>query len=54
LGQPLSDVHIPTGRVSFEDVVVFSSTISMRAPRDDWREIITETRERFEAFRTWA
>lgn len=55
LGHPLPELHIPSGRVSFEDIVVFLvDDLDVRAARNDWREIVNESQERFRRFRTWA
>jgi hypothetical protein len=52
---PLSKLHVPTGRVSFEEVVLFLvDELGVVPARDDWREIVSESFERFKTFRTWA
>lgn len=47
--------HIPTGRVAFEDVLVFLfHDFDVPLARNDGRDIVEESRRRFHAFRTWA
>ena len=54
-GLSLSKLHIPTGRVSFEQVVRFLVDDFQVVPqRHDWRDVIAESEERFRAFRTWS
>jgi hypothetical protein len=56
LGVTLSKLHIPSGRVAFEEVLRFLiddlSVIPVRP--DDWRVIVGDSEARFKAFRTWA
>lgn len=55
LGLALKNLHIPTGRVSFEEVVRFLIDELRVVPvRDDWQEVIGETETRFREYRTWA
>lgn len=50
----LPRLHVPTGRVSFEEVVRFLVTDLRVVPaRRDWQETLAETESRFRAFRTW-
>jgi hypothetical protein len=54
-GLSMSRLHIPTGRVSFEQVVRFLvDDLEVVPPRHDWRDVIAESEERFRAFRTWS
>jgi hypothetical protein len=46
--------HIPTGRVSFEEVVRFLLTeVKVRENQPDWEDILAESERRFRAFRRW-
>jgi hypothetical protein len=55
LGTKLSKLHIPSGRVAFEEVVRFLiADLGVTPSRDDWQEVIGEAEDRFRAFRTWA
>ncbi len=55
LGLALKNLHIPTGRASFEEVVRFVVEELRAEPlRDDWNEIVAETERRFRQYRTWA
>lgn len=50
----LPKLHVPTGRVSFEEVVRFLVTeLGVSPMRNDWEETLAETEARFRAFRTW-
>lgn len=50
----LRGLHVPTGRVSFEEVLRFFITeMGLRPARSDWEAVLGETEERFRAFRTW-
>jgi hypothetical protein len=47
-------VHMPSGRVSFEQVVRFLvDDLHIEPRRKDWRTVIDECDQRFRAFRTW-
>jgi hypothetical protein len=55
LGLDLPTLHIPTGRVSFEEVVRFLIEEMRVVPtREDWQAVIADTERRFREFRTWA
>jgi hypothetical protein len=55
LGVSLSKLHIPTGRVSFEEVVRFLVEELRVVPiRADWREIVADSEVRFREYRTWS
>jgi len=46
--------HLPTGRVSIEEVFRFLiEEFHVEEVRDDWDSILSDTQTRFEAFRTW-
>jgi len=51
----LPKLHIPSGRVSFEEVVRFLIDDLDVAPErpEKWKKILEESEERFRAFRTW-
>lgn len=54
-GLNLPDLHVPTGRVSFEDVIRFLISDVRVVPLDDeWPAILGETERRFRQYRTWA
>jgi hypothetical protein len=47
-------LHLPTGRVAFEEVVRFLiGEFDVKEARDDWDAILGDSQARFEAFRTW-
>jgi hypothetical protein len=55
LGLALKNLHIPTSRVSFEEIVRFLiEELRVIPTRDDWEDVIGETETRFREFRTWA
>jgi hypothetical protein len=55
LGRGLGELHVPTGRVSFEEVARFLiRDLDVQPARDDHLEILAEAEERFRTFRTWA
>jgi hypothetical protein len=46
--------HIPTGRVSLEDVILFGfDDLKVPPAHDDARRIVTEVRERHKQYRSW-
>ena len=50
----LATAHIPTGRVPFEDIVrMLIDDLGVRPLRDDWRDVLAQTRATFEQERTW-
>jgi hypothetical protein len=54
LGVPLPKLHLPAGRVAFEELVLLLiRDLGVRPARDDWEAIIEDTWGRFRAFRTW-
>jgi hypothetical protein len=51
----LSKLHIPTGRVSFEEVIRFLiMDLHIEPARDDWKKIVGESETRFKKWRTWS
>jgi hypothetical protein len=51
----LSKLHIPTARVSFEEVIRFLiADLHVDAVRGDWKEVVGESETRFKAWRTWS
>jgi hypothetical protein len=55
LGLALKNLHIPTGRVSFEEVVRFLvDELRVVPSREDWRSVVDETEVLFKQYRTWA
>lgn len=47
-------LHLPSGRVSFEEVLRFLiEEMGVRPARKDWDAILSDSQARFEAFRTW-
>ena len=53
----LHDLHIPSGRVSLEDVIHFAITelgvLPDKKRQDDWQQVLKETSARFEANKSW-
>lgn len=50
----LEKTHIPTGRIALEDVIKFAILeLGVEPRRDDWREVLSETRAASEERRTW-
>jgi hypothetical protein len=55
LGVTLSRLHIPSGRVAFEEIVrLLITELHVQTNRDDWHEVLTDSEHRFREFRTWA
>jgi len=55
LGVTFSRLHIPSGRVAFEEVVRFLiAELQVLPNRRDWVEVLTDSEDRFRAYRTWA
>jgi hypothetical protein len=53
-GRALYRLHVPMGRVAFEEVLRFLiDEFEVRPARKDWGSILSESQARFEAFRTW-
>jgi hypothetical protein len=55
IGLKLSNLHVPTGRISFEEVVRFLLGELRVVPQEaKWQSILGETEQRFREFRSWA
>ncbi len=56
LGVTMSKAHIPSGRVSFEEIIRFLiEDLHVEPDRpEDWQEIVGDSESRFKTFRTWA
>jgi hypothetical protein len=51
----LAKLHLPSGRVSFEEIVrLLIEDLGVEPARNDWDAILSESETRFKAFRTWA
>lgn len=51
---PLASMHLPTSRVSIEDVLGFVITELEAVPqRTDWRDVLDTARQAFEQWRSW-
>jgi hypothetical protein len=46
--------HVPTGRVALEDVITLAIEMGAEALREDYAEVLTESRQAFHRWRTWA
>ncbi len=54
-GMRLDKKHLPTARVSLEEVLRFLiSECDVFPARDDWQQVLDETQRRYEQHRTWA
>lgn len=52
---PLTKVHFPTGRVSVEDFLWLAiHGFGAEPQRDDWEDVLTQSRDAFQTWRTWA
>lgn len=52
--QDLHRTHIPTGRVSIEDVIRFAITeLGVEPLRDDWEQVLESAQSVHETWRTW-
>ena len=50
----LHKLHLPTGRVSFEEVILLLlAEFDVKPAREDFGEVLADSRARFETFRTW-
>jgi hypothetical protein len=53
-GMKLDKKHLPTARVSLEDVLRFlMSECDVVPARDDWARVLDDTQQRHEKYRTW-
>jgi hypothetical protein len=51
----LGKFHVPSGRVSFEEVVLFAiGDLGVCPVRDDWQGVLHDSLSRFRTFRTWS
>lgn len=51
----LEKKHVPTGRISLEDVLRFAiAELGVEPRREDWSEVLDETQAAFETWRTWS
>lgn len=54
LGGSLAKAHLPTGRVSFEEVLLcLIHDLGVKPVREDWVGVLGETEARFAEYRTW-
>jgi hypothetical protein len=52
--RPLRKYHLPTGRVSLEEVLRQAlSELKVKPARPNWREVLDETQSKYEEYRTW-
>ena len=50
----LRRAHLPTGRISLEQFLWLAiEAFKVRPRRDDWRDVLFKTRQKFEQWRTW-
>lgn len=50
----LARAHLPTGRVSIEELLRLAITeLGVEPLRDDWREVLERTQGAYETWRTW-
>jgi hypothetical protein len=50
----LARAHLPTGRVSIEEVLRLAiSELGVEPLREDWREVLERTQQAYETSRTW-
>ena len=46
--------RLPSGRIALEQVLrMLIDEFGVQPRRDDWRDVLTETQEAFETYRTW-
>lgn len=50
----LPKVHLPTGRVSIEEVIRLAIELGAAPLREDWEEVLKTTEDAFVRWRTWA
>lgn len=54
LGVSLPRLHIPSGRVPFEEVVRFAiADLGAAHARDDWEDVLADSSLRFKTYRSW-
>lgn len=50
----LDKVHLPTGRVAFEEIVrCLIQDLEVRPARQNWENVLRDTETRFKTYRTW-
>ena len=50
----IDKMHIPTGRVALEEVVLFLiEDLDVEPRREDWRDVLASSYERFRTYSTW-
>ncbi len=50
----LSRLHVPSGRIAFEQVLLFAiEELGVLPVREDAKEVLSEVLERFRQYRTW-
>ena len=53
-GKLLTKAHIPTRRISLEEVLRFTiEELGVKPLRSNWKEILALTQKRYESFRSW-
>lgn len=50
----LSKIHLPTGRVSIEEVIRLLIVEFKIVGKSGWEDVLRETQRKFERYRTWA
>jgi hypothetical protein len=51
---PLESTHLPTGRISLEDLLIYLiDEMRARPVRDNWRDVLKQTREAFKKNKSW-
>jgi hypothetical protein len=55
VGDGFAKQHVPTGRVTFESIVMFLlMDLEVRPREQDWYERITEAEQLHKRYRTWS
>jgi len=49
----LALLHVPTGRVSVEEVIRLAIEVGVKPRRDDYDKVLSETQALYEQYRTW-
>jgi hypothetical protein len=49
----LTDAHIPTGRITVEQVLRLTIELGAAPRREDWEEVMRDAQEKHERYRTW-
>lgn len=54
-GVSIHKVHLPTGRISIEQVVLLAiEDLGVQPRKDDWEGVLTQSQRDFEVSRTWS